>query len=178
MKKNRQILLTCIISIFSLLILYFALSTYNSTEEYTVYLLTTDVYAGSAITSEMLRATMISKDVALPNAVLNTGELTGKVLMRSLKSGDILSVNDLGSQLSGIEYTGLTDGMELYSVSLRPENANGWWLYEGNRINLYVCQLESVSYDSQDTQGSDLIANPSDGVIVLNSIRIMRIMNE
>ena len=178
MKKNRQILLTCVISIAILLITYFLLTAHNSNEEYTVYLLSADLDAGTAISGGMFNPVQISKDADIPNLVLTIGEMEGKILLRNMKTGDILSVNDLGSASGGVTYPKLSEGMELYSVSMRPENANGWWIYEGNSVNLYIYQPEPAAYNPKGAEESDLVRNLCDEVIVIENIRIMRILND
>ncbi|MHB1452489.1 MAG: SAF domain-containing protein [Saccharofermentanales bacterium] len=178
MKKNRQILLTCIISIIILICVYFALTAHGSGEEKIVYMLKTDISAGTVIESGMLFSAMISKDVPLPNSISSIEDMDNKIVVRNMKSGDILSVDDLGNPVEGVIYPELEEGMELYSISVKPENANGWWLYEENRINLYIYLPEVIGYNAQESLDSKILKKPGDSVTVYENIRIMKILNE
>lgn len=178
MKKNRQILLTCIISIIILICVYFALTAHGSRKEHIVYILKTDRNAGAIIDDEMVYSAMIPNEVALPNAISSTEDFKNRVLLRNMKSGDILSVNDFGNLTDGVLYPDLEVGMELFSISMKPENANGWWLYEENRINLYVYLPVGLGYGTLDSKDSELLKKPADSVTVIENIRIMKILDE
>ncbi len=175
MKKNKQILWTCVISIVVLCMIYFFLST-RTGEARTVYLMAEDAEAGSLLDPEKLLPVTVRTDVILPNAVSEAGMAAGKTLLRDMKKGDILAAHDVGDPLTGILYPDLADGMELYSLSVKPEEANGWWLYEGNRINLYLILPEELQ-SGPDSEESELLPDACGSAMRMGGVRIMRILS-
>lgn len=169
MKKKRQILLTCGISIFIFLILFYFLSQSAIEKEYNIFLINQDISAGEKIEKTMLSSIAIPQTCVLPQACKNADEIIGKILLNDLKKGDLLSVRDLIASQNGIIYPSLHKGMILYTLSLKAEDANGWWIAKGNRIKLYV---------SKETEQGSSFENQSNTIEIIESARIIRIMDE
>ncbi|MHB1485167.1 MAG: Flp pilus assembly protein CpaB [Saccharofermentanales bacterium] len=163
MKKKNQILLTCGISVLIFLILFYFMSKSAKENEYDIFLLNRDINAGEKIEKTMLTILSIPQSSILPNAYKDINEIIGKFVLNDMKKGDMLSKRDLINLQNGIIYPALHKGNVLYTISLKAEDANGWWLAKGNKVQVFIGK------DSDD---------PVNSPEKIESAKIIRIMDE
>ena len=168
MKKKKLILWTSLISFAILLIMFYSLSRFAKEKTYPIFLLNRNVPAGCRIEKEMIRSVMVPESCIFPTALKKTADIVGSILSRDLNDGDILCLQDLQSSDSGIDYPTVSEGKLLYTLGLKPEDANGWWIRTGNEINLLL-------YDKTIDSNGSIKENQMKQI---ESVKIIRIMDE
>lgn len=172
MKKRNQLIWTCVISIAILLILYLFLNQQDRSGDTEIFLLNKNLKAGSVIASDMIRGVKISRNTILPNACKSKEEIVGMFTLTDLKKDEILSVEDISIEKNGLSYQNLNEGNVLYTLALKPEDANGWWLAKGNIVDLLLLKPAGLKPVSATVEESGIIID------VIESVRIARIMDE
>lgn len=163
MKKKKLILWTCLISISILVILFCGLSKFSKEKTYPVFLLTQDVSSGCKIEKDMIRSVFIPESCNLPSICKRKEDIVDKILACDIKEGDILSLQDLSTSENTDGYPSIAQGKFLYTLALKAEDANGWWIKKGNEIDMLV-------YDATVTS--------MDPIQWIESVKIIRIMDE
>lgn len=192
MKKKKQIILTCGISIFTLLLLFYFLSQSGKEKTKIVYFINQDLEAGEKFESKMISTTNIPLSSSLTQAVSSINTIIGKRSINNLKKGDLISKKDINEKENGIAYPLLEEGKVLYTIALNPEDANGYWLEKGNEILIYIDEKSNNNYSPEDKtidNNLNVKETKSDGdnntlsgesVIVerIEKAKIVRIMDE
>lgn len=164
MKKKNLLILTSGISIIIFILLFYFLSQSSKMKEYKVYLISRDIGAGEKIEKTMLSPISIPQNCVLPQVCKNADEIIGRFALNNMKKGDLLSYRDLSLLQNGIIYPSLHNGKILYTLSLKAEDANGWWIAKGNIVQLYVYENELNNVDQP--------------IEIIEASRIVRIMDE
>lgn len=172
MKKRNQLIWTCGISITILLTLYVLLNQKNKGSEIEIFLLNKNLKAGSIIASDMIRSIKIPGETILPNVCKSEEEIIGMFTLTDIRKDEILSVQDISIEQNGLTYQSLNEGNVLYTLALKPEDANGWWLAQGNIVDLLLLKQAGFKPDTATVEQSGIIID------VIESVRIARIMDE
>jgi Flp pilus assembly protein CpaB len=172
MKKRNQLIWTCGVSIMILLTLYVLLHQQKKSDDIEIFLLNKNLSAGSIIASDMIRSVKIPKETILPNACKSREEIIGMFALTDMKKDGILSAEDIAIEQNGVSYKNLKEGDVLYTLALKPEDANGWWLAKGNIVDLLL--LNQSGYKAE----SETADEPGVFIDVIESVRILRIMDE
>lgn len=185
MKKKNLILWTCLISITILIVLFCVLFKFSKEKTYPVFLLNQNVPSGCRIERNMIRSVSLPQSSILPNICKKTEDIIGKVLARDMENGDLLSLKDLQIFENGVVYPSIAQGNVLYTLALNAEDANGWWITKGNKINLLIYDMkmaaavnpsiENESVGNPDSQNEAGLGKP---IQQIESVKIVRIMDE
>lgn len=178
MKIKKQILLTCLISLALFISLYFLLSGLSNEKTYPVYLLNQDLNAGSKLEKTMFDIIMIPQSCNIPQACKKAEDIVGTYLVGDMKKGGLISVEDIAASQSGIIYPSIGQGKVLYTIALKAEDANGWWIGKGNDIILCVFDDSLQEKSVEDPINQETSNEPANPIQMLESIKIVRIMDE
>jgi hypothetical protein len=175
MKKKKQLLLTCVISVLVLLSVFYFLSRTTEDKAYNVFLLNQDVLSGCKIEKAMVYSLPIPEKSLLPEACRTLDEIIGKYCNRDMKNGALISMNDLTLLQNGIIYPSVKSGNVLYSLALESDDANGWWMAKGNLVLIYIYDANLLTYDEMNSQTAD---TGKASVTIMESVRIIRLLDE
>lgn len=203
MRKQKQIIIAACLTLIIALILYFALSRGKMVKEDLVYFASKDIGKNELITMDMLEGRKIPSG-SLDNYIGDTDLILNKRAGVDLYKGDQIRVHDLIETDESKDYPWLEAGKRMYSLMVRPEFANGLWLYEGKLIDIYIYdpltslydfsdpnvgledmsaldpQIVDIEFLDSDQNSYDLLrrARINSGFILLEGIKILRIMDE
>ncbi len=177
MKKKNQLLLTCAISILILCLLFCFLSKSSKEKTYSVFLLNQDVQSGSKIEKDMVYSVSIPLSCAFPDTCQKMEDIEGRYLACDMKNGELIAFHDLQTTQSGVVYPSVSEGKVLYTLALKAEDANGWWISKGNEILLYIyddnIQRKGVTdFVSQEKAASE------NSIQIIEQAKIVRVMDE
>lgn len=178
MKKKNQILWTCGISFLLLILIFTATSRMTKEKTYPVFLLKQDATAGCQMEEGMISTMMLPVSCILPNACVRSEDILGKFLLSNMKAGDMLTSHNLDVTCNGITYPDIGNGNVLYTIALKSENANGWWISKGNEamVFLYENTEQEKEYEKISVQTNGYL--PVVPVRIIERVKIIRIMDE
>ncbi len=176
MKKKKQIILTCIISIFIFVVLFYFLSFSSKEKAKKLYLLKTDIASGTLINKEMIEEIFLPINNNLMQACSDEKKIIGSYILSDMKKGDLISNHDLQISDSGVIYPMVAEGKVLYTMVLKPEEANGWWIQKGNEIIIYIQNEKPTGPTVNQTGLTE--TDDQNSVVILENIKIVRIMDE
>ena len=178
MKKKKQIFLTCIISILIFVIIFYFLSQFAKEKTYKVFLLKQDLAAGNPLEQSMISIIEIPQSSVLPQSCKKFDEFLGKNIVNDMKAGELLSINDIQVEENGIKYPQLSEGMVLYTLTVDPDDVNGWWIAKGNDVVLLIYNpiIEKESFVNSSMQEAMIVLENS--IQTIDSVKIIRIMDE
>lgn len=138
MRKYKQIIMAIIIAAALVTLSWFAGSSRKDIDTIEVVSISADIRAGTRIEAEYLDYIEITDASYRETYFQDIQEVLGQWLLFDLKQGEILTRNRLDVKAAGIDYPGSAPGRRLMTVRLSPAEANGFWLAEGNRVDLYL----------------------------------------
>lgn len=138
MNRKKQVILAMTAA--ALLVALVLTAGLRDTREPTVQVLTTKsrIAAGSTLKASDLTL------VDLPNRLMISGYLTdpqaaiGRSVDRGLQPGQLIDRSWLHENPNGIVYPDARPDGRLYSLRLLPEQANGFWIASGNRVDIHL----------------------------------------
>jgi Flp pilus assembly protein CpaB len=161
MRRNRQILLTVLITAALLALAWTAGSARKTEKMASVLIARCDIPAGSRITADFLSTAQIPEKVLAECYFSDPSAAVGLWTSTPLRQGEFISSQHLTSSASGLHYPDPGPGRRLLTIDLKPADANGFWLAAGSRIDLYLIP---------GSRESDTI------VQVLENIRVMAVL--
>lgn len=138
MRKNRQLLLTILITIALIGLAWFAGQSRFSVKMRSVVMVRNDIPAGSQIAMDQLALVEIPENAAAECFLTDLSEAAGQWTAVDLQAGEIISRKRLTVSASGLQYPDPAPGRRLLTLNLNPADANGYWLAAGNRVDLYL----------------------------------------
>jgi len=162
MRRNKQLLLTILITAALIGLAWFAGKSRFSEKMQNVVAVIHDIPAGSQISLDQLSLVEIPEKAAAQCFSTDLAEVAGRWTAVDLQAGEIISRKRLTVSAAGLQYPDPGPGRRLMTLSLNPADANGFWLSAGNHVDLYLIprNRESIA----ETQ-------------VMENIRIMSILN-
>lgn len=177
MKKKTQLLLTCAISILFFVLLFYLFSATAREKTYSIFLLNEDAQSGCMLVREMVRSVKIPESCALQGVCTDISEMEGKYLANDMEAGALLLIGDLLESRNGIAYPLASQDNVAYTLALEADNANGWWIAQGNEVSLYLYDDIKRKENYEDPLTSQESVNESP-VQIIGPVRIIRIMTE
>lgn len=137
MRKYKQIIIAIVISA-ALVILAWIGGSNNKATTVEVICAAADIEAGTIIGEQQLSAISVEKDDISGSFFLIGTDIIGSQAISDIKADEIITTDRISSEAAGIDYPGGNEDRRLMTVSLPPDAANGYWLAEGNIIDLYL----------------------------------------
>ncbi len=97
-----------------------------------------DCPAGAILTADDLMQVDLPAELIHPGYLTTLGDAVGKAAVHDLHAAQLLERDWLRDRPAGIAYPDAESGGRLYTLSLRPEQANGFWLAAGNRVDVHL----------------------------------------
>lgn len=97
-----------------------------------------DCPAGALLTADDLMRVELPAELIHPGYLTTLGDAVGKAAVHDLHAAQLLERDWLRDRPAGIAYPDAESGGRLYTLSLRPEQANGFWLAAGNRVDVHL----------------------------------------
>jgi Flp pilus assembly protein CpaB len=138
MRRNRQILLTILITAALLALAWTAGSARKTEKMASVLIARCAIPAGSRITADQLSTAQIPEKVLAECYLSDPAAAVGLWTPTPLQQGEFISNQRLTPSASGLRYPDPGPGRRLLTVDLKPADANGFWLAAGSRIDLYL----------------------------------------
>jgi Flp pilus assembly protein CpaB len=162
MRKNKQIILTILITL-ALVCLAWSAGLGQTREKTAFFVVASqEIAAGSQIQAGQLTLLELPARIASESYMSDISLVAGQWTAVRLQPGEWISRNNLFQKASGISYPDAGPGRRLMTISLDPAEANGYWLAAGNRVDLYLVPR---------SRDSGL------GIQVMENIRIMEVLH-
>ncbi len=152
MRRKWQIIIALGLLVLSLALIYFWKNPGKKLEDtVSVWLAAEDIKAGAFLGEVSLEKVEIKKGL-LQNTLDRPEEHKDKVFLYDLKKGDPVLESAVALKGSGQGHKVIIEGNQLYSLHLKPEQANGNWLFEGNLLDIYVNFPAKIYTDFSETE--------------------------
>lgn len=174
MRKKWQLIISGAVVLVLMSTMYITFSAKNNKERSSILVAVRDIRHGETISRDMFREVEMQNDLFM-NGVTWSDELSSNSAGRDIFCGDVLSQNDLSLSDRATEYPVMDPDNKLYSICLRPEQANACWLYENSYIDIFV-EIPTFSNSTELMNGT--IENILSSVHVIENVRIIRILDE
>lgn len=138
MRRIKQILLTLLLTAALSGLSWYAGRGQARTETTPVVVMNQSVKAGQCLSGSDLNVIMLPEELGLSGYVKTCREAIGKWVNVDLAAGELLHEDRMGTQPAGIHYPGVAPGRRLMTIRLDPADANGFWLSDGSRVDLYL----------------------------------------
>ena len=117
--------------------------------------------AGTALTSKQLTWVDLPSHLVTADHLSDLSDVEDLWVSQTIYSGETLHQDRLAKQPGGLAYPNAGPNRRLMTIRLQPEQANGFWLTAGNKVDLYLIPKNA-------SLGSD--------VIKMNKIEIISVM--
>jgi Flp pilus assembly protein CpaB len=154
MRRTKQILLTLLLTAALSGLSWYAGRGQTRTDTAPVVIMNHPVEAGHCLSESDLDVIMLPENRILSGYVKTCREAVGKWVNVDLSAGELLHEERMDSQPAGIQYPGVAPGRRLMTIRLDPADANGFWLSDGSRVDLYL-----IPRSSSDSHTSTMIHN-------------------
>jgi Flp pilus assembly protein CpaB len=162
MRRNKQIILTILITLALLALAWFAGQGRTVTKKVLAVAARCDIPAGCQISADQLTEVEIPAEILSGSYLQDIAAITGQWTTLPVLAGELISSPRLARSAAGLIYPDPGPGRRLLTLELKAADANGFWLAAGNHVDLYLIprNRESIA----DLQ-------------VLENIRIMAILS-
>lgn len=96
----------------------------------------TRIETKTVITKEMLATKKINVSMAHIQAFGNESELIGKTARTDIEAGEMVLRSRIGKLEEMAEIKVMDENNRLYTISLNPDQANGWWVLVGQAVDI------------------------------------------
>lgn len=173
MNRKKQLILSSLL-VLIILILIYASANGNESKGYAgIYIFNKNLPAGSIVgMSDILEIKVqsnqkLTADYALPE------NIEGKYIHSDVREGQAVITGDLYENAARTVFSDLKPGNVMYTISLKPQDANGWWLRPGNIIDILVFDNTAGRLEQSQNFISD-----NEKVTVIDEIKIIRVMDD
>ena len=162
MRKYRQAILAFLITTLIMVLVWLTNRDQPALTMRAVISLKQAVAAGAEITADDIVSLQLPDDPALNGYVSDETQVIGRWTLTSLAAGELIHSGHLAEQAAGLTYPQAGPGRRIMTIKLNPEDANGFWLAAGNRIDLHIIpRRDSTNWPTQ----------------VIRDVRIMALLN-
>ncbi len=161
MRKNKQILLTLLVTLALIALAWSAGQGRKNTPQISVWAAQSDIAAGSRISADQLMEIKIPANLQTKSLITNPVDAIGQWSTAPLMKGELLSSQRLARSAEGLVYPDPGPGRRLLTIKLEAAAANGFWLAPGTHVD--ICLIPRNRTGLNDIQ-------------ILENIRIMDII--
>ncbi len=173
MNKRKQLILSCLIMLVLLILLYSAVSGKESDKFTKLYVYNRDLSAGSIIVSSDISEIKIHTEDKLNQNYAKQENIEGKYIHSDVKSGQFVIDSDLHLNESLTVFNDLEPGNVLYTLLMKAEDVNGWWLRPGNIVDILI--FDKPEHNNKFDLSED---NSEEKITLLGNLKVVRIMDE
>jgi Flp pilus assembly protein CpaB len=137
MRKNKQVILTILITLALVCIAWSAGLGQVKMKTIRRVVVSKDVRAGSQLLPEHLATVEFPAGSSSECYFNEISQVAGQWTSIDLSPGELVNKRYLFNTASGILYPDAGTGRRLMTIKLEPAEANGFWLAAGNRVDLY-----------------------------------------
>jgi len=156
-----------------LILLYSAVSGKESDKFTRIYVYNKDLPAGSLITSTDILEIKIHRDGKLNQSYALLADIENMYIHSDVKSGQIIIESDLHLNENLTVFNDLEPGNTLYTLSIRAEDVNGWWLRPGNIVDILI--FDKTEPNNKFALSEDYT---NDKITMLGNLKVVRLMDE
>jgi Flp pilus assembly protein CpaB len=138
MTRKKQILIAGLAAAAVLSVSYLAVRPTEASEGILVPVLALDLPAGSLLTAEGVVLMRMPVGSFPDGSLLSIEEVVGLRATVPLFEGESLLRERFSDVATGTLHPGAAAGRRIYALALKAEDAAGWWLTEGNRVDLHL----------------------------------------
>ncbi|HBP38828.1 MAG TPA: hypothetical protein DD640_08840 [Clostridiales bacterium] len=163
MRRNKQIILTILITLILLILVWLAGQNRSSVKYAAAYAARCDIPAGFQITADQLITVEIPEELLTDSYLTDASLIVGQWTTLPIQTGELISKPRLTPEASGLVYPDSGPGRRLMTIELEAVDANGFWLAAGSRVDLFLIPRNRESLTD---------------IQVLENVRIMDIFSE
>lgn len=173
MKKKTQIVVSCILAVAALAVIYSFLNSQGMTRGEEVFIFAKEYPAGTLIEPDMIQSINLSSASSL-HGYASKDLAVGKYTTRDVYGGEIVLSEVLSNYPKKIQNYEIAPGNVLYTLSLRPEDANGWWIYTGSYVDVLLYSQKNLAsftteiYEFENFTGS---------IESIDDVKIIKVMD-
>lgn len=139
----------------------------------------------TVITPEMLEIRNVDISYAHRMSIRNVSDAVSKTAAIDIEAGEMILSGRLDNGKK--EFADVSDaGKKLFSIEFKGDQANGWWLATGQKVDIiYIPEEKPAAVhgpqdggDSKDTAASAKIENLNSKIRVLKDIRVAAVIDE
>ncbi len=138
MTRRRQVLIAVAAAATMLSVSYLAVRPQAEPEGVAIPVCATDLPAGTRIEAAMLSIARVPAELVPDGTVRGVEDAVGRITDVGLRKGEMLSEGRLSGEDGGIPYAGAGTGRRIAALSLAAEDAAGWWLSTGSRVDVHL----------------------------------------
>lgn len=157
MRKYKQVIMAVLIAAVLVTLSWFAGSSGKKPETVRVLTAAADIMAGTVIEEEHLSFLEIPAAGISDIYCRDMRDAIGMWAETGFRQGEILTRHRLVTETTGLKYPGSAPGRRLMTVRLNAADANGYWLAEGNLIDLYLVPRGMSEYSAAKFSGLKII---------------------
>lgn len=161
MRRTKQIILTIVLTVLLVFLSWFAGQTRGRVAQQPVVVARHAIKAGTILEKQMLTVRLMPEPVVQADWIRQIEAINGLRLQVDLAAGEILQTHKAAPFYHGQRYPEAGPGRRLMTLELDAASANGYWLSEGNLVDIYLIPRSGSS-------GS---------LCVLENIRILKILD-
>jgi len=158
-----------------LILLYSAVSGKEADKFTKLYAYNKDLPAGSIVFKTDISEIKVSNDSSLNQNYAPLNTIEGKYIHSDVKSGQLIIGSDLFEHEPLTVFKDLERGNVLYTLSMKAPDVNGWWIRPGNIVDILILDTKVHGQSNDLILGQD---NPDERVIILENLRVIRLMDE
>ena len=151
MRKSRQILLSLLLTVILLGAAYWAGRDQPDLRMVSIVALSQNVAAGTKLRESDRVVLQLPEHPALALYVSDPVQAAGLWSQRTLKTGELLALSDLGPEAAGLQFPNPGPGRRLMTLELKLGDANGLYLAAGNHIDLHMIPKQQNKMDLVQT---------------------------
>jgi len=138
MNRKKQVILALAAAV--LLVALALTAGLRDSGESMVQVLTTRnrITAGSALKADDLVLVDLPSRLMISSYLMDPKAVIGQSVDRDLQQGQLIDRSWLHEDPNGIAYPDARPDGRLYSLRLQPEQANGFWIATGNRVDIHL----------------------------------------
>lgn len=162
MRQSKQIILTLLLTVVLVSLSWFAGQSHGQIKTTPVVVMKQDVKAGTQLEEAMMSVMEAPASFVSDGWMTQIQDANGKIARTDLQSGEILHEKRLTDEAVGFIFPGSGPGKRMMTIHLDAPAANGFWLAEGNRVDIHLIPRSGTGSETQ----------------ILENIKILKILDD
>lgn len=179
MKKINIILLTCLLTIVLLVVEIIIVRNVSRYEpQVSVVYTKAGIPEKTVITEDMIEKRKVAFSIAHRQSIRTVDNVVGKIAGVDLEEGEMILSSRLCNDDMMEEIKVVDKNNRLFTVEFKGDQANGWWLMEGQYVDIiYIPDERTKTKDLKDTEQLVSSEEPDDEFIIQYISSIKRLKN-